>query len=60
MKPKSKADKTSTDHDQSAFEQLPEKTKELMKLKELEEKTTGPEQGVISRQIRDKASESQP
>lgn len=37
--------------DLTTFERLPEDKKELMKLKDQEEKTTGPEQVAISRKI---------
>ncbi len=41
--------------DSATFERLPEKTKELLRLKEQLEKTTGPEEAVISRQIHHQA-----
>jgi hypothetical protein len=38
--------------DLATFERLPDKTKELLKLKQQAEHATGPEQIVITRQIR--------
>jgi len=46
--------------DLATFERLPEKTKELLKLKDQVEKTIGPEQVVITKQIHDKARKSRP
>jgi hypothetical protein len=39
---------------------LPEETKDLMKLKDQDEKATGPEQVEIARQIKDKARKPRP
>jgi len=41
--------------DLKTFEKLPAKTKELVMLKDAAEKTTGPESGVLDKQIRDKS-----
>ncbi len=62
MSKKSKEPVTETKHerDQATFERQPENAKELMKLKDQDEKTTGPEQVVITRKIEDKARKSQP
>jgi hypothetical protein len=62
MSTKSKPQDTETklQRDQATFEKLPEQTKELMKLKDLEEKATGTEQVVITKQIQDKAGKSRP
>jgi len=46
--------------DLATFERLPEKTKELLKLKQQAEHATGPEQIVIARQIAEKARKSRP
>jgi len=62
MSTKSKPQDTETkpERDQATFEKLPEHTKELMKLKDQEEKATGTEQVVITKQIQDKAGKSRP
>ena len=44
--------------DLGTFEQLPERTKELLKLKEQAERATGPKQIVITRQHEEKARKS--
>jgi len=59
-KSKPQATETKPERDQATFEKLPEQTKELMKLKDQEEKTTGTEQVVITKQIQDKARKSRP
>jgi len=41
--------------DLKTFEQLPAKAKELVVLKDLAEKTTGPENAALNQRIRDKA-----
>ena len=46
--------------DSATFERLPERTKELLKLKQQAEKATGPKQIVITRQIKEKARKSRP
>lgn len=57
-KPKPQVTVTKPDPHQATFEKLPEETKELMKLKEREVKTTGSEQVVITREIQKKARKS--
>lgn len=51
MKPKPQAAAEAPGEESATFKQLPEKTKELMKLKDQEEKTTGIEQVAITKQI---------
>lgn len=46
------------DPHQAAFEKLPKETKELMELKEMEVRTTGIEQAIVTTEIQDKARES--
>jgi len=53
-KSKPKATESKLGPDLATFEQLPEKTKELMKLKDLGEKTTGPEQVEAAQKIKEK------
>lgn len=62
MSKKSKPPTTEKDPGQGlvTFERLPEKTKELLKLMDQAEKTIGPEQVVITKEIHDKARKSQP
>jgi len=54
VKPKLLATEKSLGEDLATFEKLPVKTKELMKLEELDEKTTGLDQVAITRQIKNK------
>lgn len=51
---------TNSESPEVAFENLPEETKELMKLKEGETKTSGPEHAAVTRKIQDKSRESEP
>jgi hypothetical protein len=62
MTTKAKTPTTEKDpgQDLATFEELPEKTQELLKLTDQVEKTTGPKQVEITRQIQDKARKSQP
>jgi hypothetical protein len=62
MKTKLKPQATEKDfgRDLATFERLPERTKELLKLKEQSEKATGPKQIVITRRIEKKARKSRP
>jgi len=53
-KSKPQAAETRLRRDLATFERLPEKTKELMRLKDQDEKTTGPAQVVIAKQIEEK------
>lgn len=46
--------------DLTTFEKLPEDKKELMKLKDQEEKTAGPEHVEITRKIEDQARQPSP
>ena len=57
MSTKSKPQDVSKVHgkDVATFEQLPKNTKEGMKLKEHDEKTTGSDQVVTTRKIKEKA-----
>ncbi len=55
-KPKPQATEKDPGQDLATFERLPEATKELHKLREQGEKTTGPEQVEITRTIEDKAA----
>ena len=55
---KPQATETKLKRDLATFKRLPKKTKELMKLKDQDEKTTGPEQAVITRKIEHKARNS--
>lgn len=52
-KSKTPAIEKKPDHDLETFNQLPEETKELMRLKDRDEKTSGPEQVVIARKIKE-------
>lgn len=54
-KPKPQDTEKKHDSDQTAFEKLPEETKELMKLKEQEAKTSGSEKADLAREIQDKS-----
>lgn len=54
-KPKPQATEKKHESDQSAFEELPEETKDLMKLKERETKTSGSEQVAVTLKIQDKS-----
>lgn len=60
MKPKPQAAGEAPGEESSTFKQLPEKTKELMKLKAQEEKTTGPEQVAVTKQIEEEDRKSRP
>jgi len=57
---KPKTGETKLRRDLATFEKLPAEQKELFKLKEQEERTTGPEQAVATKQIEDKARKSRP
>lgn len=59
-KPKPQVTKKKTAHDLASFEKLPEQTKKLMKLKDQDEKTTGPDHVVTTRKIQDETRDSQP
>lgn len=50
-KSKPQTSKKKTDRDLATFEELPDQTKELMKLKEQDEKTAGPEHVEITKKI---------
>jgi hypothetical protein len=54
-KPKPQDKEQEPESDQVVFEKLPEETKELMKLKEVETKTSGSEKAVVTRKIQDKS-----
>jgi hypothetical protein len=54
------ATKQKLERDLATFARLPEKTKELMTLKDDLEKTDGPEQTVISQQIEEGVHQSKP
>ena len=55
-KPKPQAPEEAPGEESATFKQLPEKTKELMKLKDQEEKTTGPGQIEIRKEIDEMAA----
>lgn len=57
-KPKHQASEKHSSEDLATFEELPEKTKDLMKLKEQEEKTTGPKHIETTRKIEEKTHKS--
>jgi len=57
-KPTPQAAGKKLERDLATFEQLPEETKALMKLKDQDEKTTGPGKVVTSRKIADQARKS--
>jgi len=57
-KPKPQVSDSQSKRDLATFERLPEKTKELMKLKEQHEKGSAPEQVDTARKIADKSSKS--
>lgn len=59
-KPKPQATERDPGPDSATFERLPEETKDLMKLKDQDEKTTGPEQVEITKQIKEKARKPRP
>lgn len=59
-KPKPQATEKDPGQALATFERLPEETKDLMKLKDQDEKTTGPEQVEIAKQIQEKARKSRP
>ena len=46
--------------DLATFKRLPEETKELLKLKDQDERTTGTDQLRITRKIEEKARKSRP
>lgn len=46
--------------DLATFERLPEKSKDLLKLKESEEKSTGPGQVELTQKIKAKGRQTQP
>ena len=46
--------------DPATFKRLPEETKELLKLKDQDERTTGTDQLGITRKIEEKARKSRP
>lgn len=54
-KPKPQTTEKIPESDQTVFEKLPEETKELMKLKEQETKTSGSEKADVAREIQDKS-----
>jgi hypothetical protein len=54
-KPKTQSNRKKIEHDLAAFEKLSEETKELMQLKEEDEKASGHEQVVTTRKIHDKS-----
>lgn len=56
--PKSPANEKDSYRDLITFEQLPENTKYLMKLKDEDERTDGPEQAEIADKIRKQDSKS--
>jgi predicted ferric reductase len=60
MKPKPQAPEKDPGQASATFERLPEDTKDLMKLKDQDEKTTGLEQVGIAKQIQDKARKPRP
>jgi hypothetical protein len=55
MKPKPPKPEKDPAKDLATFERLPAKTKELSLLQEQAEKSTGPENGVVQKQIREKS-----
>lgn len=57
-KSKPKATEKDVERDLAAHARLPEETKELMKLKDREEKTSGREQAGTTRKIENKARKS--
>ena len=59
-KPKPQAPEKDPGQASATFERLPEETKDLMKLKDQDEKTTGPEQVEITKQIQEKARNPRP
>lgn len=59
-KSKTQASKKGINRDLATFEKLPEKTKELMKLKAQDEKNTGREQVVTTRKIQEKTRKPRP
>jgi len=56
-KSKHQTNETKPEDDLAVFEELPKKTKELMKLKEEQEKTIGSDRGVVTRKIQETACE---
>ncbi|MBE0541076.1 MAG: hypothetical protein IH623_06805 [Verrucomicrobia bacterium] len=60
MKPKPQATENDPGQALATFERLPEETKDLMKLKHQNEKSTGPEQVEIAKQIQEKARKPRP
>lgn len=60
QKSKPRTAETKSQRDLATFERQPEDKKELMKLKDQEERTTGPEHVVISRQIAEKTRKPKP
>ncbi len=61
MSTKSKPEDNDDDleEDLETFEEMPEKTKDLMKLKKEDEKTTGAEQVEITEEIEEKTNKPQ-
>ena len=59
-KPKPQATRQKHERNLATFAKLPERTKELMALKDDLEKTAGPEQTVISQKIEEGGRQSQP
>lgn len=58
--PKPETSEKNTKGDLDTYERLPEKKKELMELKDHDEKATGQERVETTRKIKDKGRQSQP